>query len=79
MSEQLNKLSNDSFSHTWKEYPEFSDYREAIQGITELGKVSKGGREFLISYRLHFSKYSLSCVVSLLSLVDGIEIFLHML
>ena len=38
---QLDNLSDDFGTQSWKEHPEFSDYREAIQGISELGEVNK--------------------------------------
>ena len=56
MRNQLDKLSDDSSTQSWKEHPDFSDYREAIKGISELGEVNKGGREFFVQLPATFLK-----------------------
>ena len=75
MKKQLKELSDDSSIQSWKKHPEFFGYRDAIQGISQLGDVNKGGREFLVSCQLHFSEHSLLRTTSLLSPVGGIGRF----
>ena len=46
MKKQLNDLADSSSSNSWTNRSGFAEYREAIEGISELGEINKGGREF---------------------------------
>jgi len=69
MKKQLNDLADSSSSNSWTNRSGFAEYREAIEGISELGEINKGGREFfrqlpdtfLKTFRASYVKLVESC------------------
>ena len=68
MRKQLDDLLDDSSSDSWRRRSEFAAYREAIKGISELGDVNNGGREFFHTLPKVFLK---TFVVSYSKLVES--------